>query len=87
MVFLSLFGVALVLLSVVAAVGFFGFIGTPSTLITFQILPFLVKLQVHSLLFYLTSVLREGEDQSSESLSFYQPRSGMVIRWLTDNSI
>ena len=51
MVFLSLFGVALVLLSVVAAVGFFGFVGTPSTLITFQILPFLVKLQLHSLLF------------------------------------
>ena len=42
-VVLSLFGVVLVLLSVVAAVGFFGFVGIPSTLITFQILPFLVR--------------------------------------------
>ena len=39
---LSIFGVSLVLLSVASAVGFFGYVGVPSTLITFQILPFLV---------------------------------------------
>ena len=43
---LSLFGVILVFLSAAASVGLFGFIGVPSTLITFQILPFLVSKEI-----------------------------------------
>ena len=40
---LGLFGVMIVLLSVGASVGIFGFLGVPATLIIFEIIPFLVK--------------------------------------------
>ena len=40
---LGLFGVMIVLLSVGASVGIFGFIGVPATLIIFEIIPFLVR--------------------------------------------
>ncbi len=40
---LSLGGVVLVLISVTASVGVFGFAGVPATLIIFEILPFLVS--------------------------------------------
>lgn len=39
---LGMFGVLIVLISVSASVGFFGFIGVPATLIIFEIIPFLV---------------------------------------------
>ena len=41
---LGLFGVMIVLLSVFASIGIFGFIGVPATLIIFEIIPFLVRL-------------------------------------------
>ena len=40
---LGLFGVMIVLLSVFASMGIFGFIGVPATLIIFEIIPFLVS--------------------------------------------
>ena len=40
---LSIFGVLLVLLSVAASIGLFGLIGIPSTIVSFQVLPFLVS--------------------------------------------
>ena len=40
---LGLFGVMIVLLSVFASIGIFGFIGVPATLIIFEIIPFLVR--------------------------------------------
>ena len=40
---LSIFGVLLVLLSVAASIGLFGLIGIPSTIVSFQVLPFLVR--------------------------------------------
>ena len=40
---LGLFGVMIVLLSVFASMGIFGFIGIPATLIIFEIIPFLVR--------------------------------------------
>ena len=39
---LGLGGVVIVLLSVGASVGIFGFVGVPATLIIFEIIPFLV---------------------------------------------
>jgi len=39
---LGLGGVMIVLLSVAASIGVFGFIGVPATLIIFEIIPFLV---------------------------------------------
>jgi Niemann-Pick C1 protein len=43
---LSLAGVLLVLISVAASIGMFGFFGVPATLIIFEILPFLVSVQL-----------------------------------------
>ena len=40
---LSIFGVILVILSVAASIGLFGLIGIPSTIVSFQVLPFLVS--------------------------------------------
>ncbi len=40
---LSIFGTFLVLVSIVSAVGVYGYIGVQTTLIVFQILPFLVQ--------------------------------------------
>ena len=41
---LSIFGVVLVLLSVAASIGLFGLCGVPSTIVSFQVLPFLVSI-------------------------------------------
>ena len=42
---LSIFGVVLVLLSVAASIGLFGLCGVPSTIVSFQVLPFLVSIK------------------------------------------
>ena len=53
---LSIFGVLLVLLSVAASIGLFGLIGIPSTIVSFQVLPFLVSTEWNEL-----PMLRDNE--------------------------
>ena len=68
---LGLFGVMIVLLSVFASMGIFGFIGVPATLIIFEIIPFLVGFsQINRDL--LSQVLAVGVDNIFIMVQTYQ---------------
>ena len=68
---LGLFGVMIVLLSVFASMGIFGFIGVPATLIIFEIIPFLVGFSQinHDV---LSQVLAVGVDNIFIMVQTYQ---------------
>jgi Niemann-Pick C1 protein len=55
---LGLGGVMIVLLSVAASIGIFGFAGVPATLIIFEIIPFLVLAVGVDNIFILVQVLK-----------------------------
>ena len=64
---LGLFGVMIVLLSVLASVGIFGMIGVPATLIIFEIIPFLVLAVGVDNIFILVQSYQRSTRQDFES--------------------
>jgi Niemann-Pick C1 protein len=67
---LGLGGVMIVLLSVAASIGIFGFAGVPATLIIFEIIPFLVLAVGVDNIFILVQVIRIGRTKTKQFCSF-----------------
>merc|ERR1712226_216221 len=77
---LSIFGVLLVLLSVAASIGLFGLIGIPSTIVSFQVLPFLVLAVGVDNIFILVESYQNSIRQDNESPTTHLGRAvGEVI--------
>lgn len=66
---LGLGGIVIVLASVVASVGFFGFVGVPATLIIIEVIPFLVLAVGVDNIFILVQTHQREEKKANESHS------------------
>ena len=73
---LGLGGVMIVLLSVAASIGIFGFIGVSATLIIFEIIPFLVLAVGVDNIFILVQTYQRDQRKPSETL---QEHVGRVV--------
>lgn len=76
-IILGIGGTILVLLSIVAAIGIFGYIGVSTTLIVFQILPFLVRKLIFSRTVKLYKYMFVGF--GSWSGQYFHPNSHFAI--------
>ena len=78
---LGLGGVVIVILSVVASVGCFGFMDIESTLIIFQILPFLIPAIGVDNMFILVQTYQRSEREKSETAEEQKPMTALRARY------